>query len=274
MTLGSDSHAVIDLLEEARAVELDERLASGVRGSHDAPSLLRAATAQGHQSLGWPEAGRIEPGALADLTTIALDSVRTAGGGPEHAIEMAVFAATAADVHHVVIGGRVVVADGRHVSIDVPAELAACCHDTVVDGIGLLVTNADEGELVDAWLVFDNEHVVSRRHGSRPRTPTSGSLSAGRCVIPGFVDSHTHLVFAGDRSAEFAARMAGAPYAAGGINVTIAATREASDDALATARRDPPGGVPPGGHHDGRDQVGLRRNCRRRGTPPAHRSHC
>jgi formiminoglutamate deiminase len=125
LTLGSDSHAVIDLLEEARAVELDERLASGVRGSHDAPSLLRAATAQGHLSLGWPDAGRIEPGALADLTTIALDSVRTAGAGAEHAIETAVFAATAADVHHVVVGGRVVVSDGRHVSIDVAAELAA-----------------------------------------------------------------------------------------------------------------------------------------------------
>ena len=124
LTLGSDSHAVIDLLEEARAVELDERLASGVRGSHDAPSLLRAATTHGHESLGWRDAGRIEPGALADLTTIALDTVRTAGGAPEHSIEMAVFAATAADVHHVVIGGRVVVSDGHHVSIDVAAELA------------------------------------------------------------------------------------------------------------------------------------------------------
>ena len=81
LTLGSDSHAVIDLLEEARAVELDERLASGVRGSHDAPSLLRAATAHGHVSLGWPDAGRIEPGAFADLTTVGLDSVRTAGAG-------------------------------------------------------------------------------------------------------------------------------------------------------------------------------------------------
>ena len=58
-------------------------------------------------------------------------------------------------------------------------------------------------------------------------------------MIPGFVDSHTHLVFAGDRADEFAARMAGAPYAAGGINVTIEATRAASDDELlaaATAR--------------------------------------
>ena len=59
----------------------------------------------------------------------------------------------------------------------------------------------------------------------------------GRCVIPGFVDSHTHLVFAGDRSAEFAARMAGAPYAAGGINVTIEATRAATDDELRAGGR-------------------------------------
>jgi imidazolonepropionase len=56
--------------------------------------------------------------------------------------------------------------------------------------------------------------------------------AAGRCVIPGFVDSHTHLLFAGDRSEEFAARMAGAPYAAGGIAVTTSATRDASEDEL------------------------------------------
>ncbi len=123
IALGSDSHAVIDLLEEARAVELDERLATGVRGSHDAPSLLRMAGEQGHAALGWPDAGRIEPGALADLTTIGLDSVRMAGTRAEDAVDAAVFAATAADVRHVVVGGRVVVADGHHVSIDVPREL-------------------------------------------------------------------------------------------------------------------------------------------------------
>ena len=55
---------------------------------------------------------------------------------------------------------------------------------------------------------------------------------AGRAVIPGFVDSHTHLVFAGDRSAEFAARMAGQPYDGGGIGVTVAATRAADDHQL------------------------------------------
>jgi formiminoglutamate deiminase len=123
LTLGSDSHAVIDLLEEARAVELDERLARGVRGSHDAAALLRVATEHGHASLGYPDGGRISAGCYADLTTIGLDSVRTTGTRPEDAAAVAVFAATAADVRHVVIGGRVVVADGRHTSIDVVGAL-------------------------------------------------------------------------------------------------------------------------------------------------------
>jgi formiminoglutamate deiminase len=123
ITLGSDSHAVIDILEEARAVELDERLATGVRGHHDAPSLLEMATANGHASLGWPDAGRIAPGSLADLTTIRLDSVRTAGAVDP--LATAVFAATTADIHHVVIGGQVVVADGQHATLDVERELQA-----------------------------------------------------------------------------------------------------------------------------------------------------
>ncbi len=127
ITLGTDSHAVIDLFEEARATELDERLTSLVRGNHSVPSLLEAASAAGHHSLGWPDAGRISVGHLADLVTVRLDSVRTAGGGAEHALATAVYAATAADIHHVVVGGRVVVRDGRHVSIDVASEL----HDSI-----------------------------------------------------------------------------------------------------------------------------------------------
>ena len=63
LSLGSDSHAVIDLFEEARAVELDERLASGERGHHAAAALMRAASEDGHACLGWPDAGRIAPGA-------------------------------------------------------------------------------------------------------------------------------------------------------------------------------------------------------------------
>jgi formiminoglutamate deiminase len=123
LSLGSDSHAVIDLFEEARAVELDERLASGERGRHSAAELLRAATADGHACLGWPDAGRIEPGARADLVTVSLDGVRLAGTDAEHAIEAAVFAASAADVRHVLVDGHEVVSDGAHASIDVAREL-------------------------------------------------------------------------------------------------------------------------------------------------------
>ncbi|MFI5757462.1 formimidoylglutamate deiminase [Streptomyces sp. NPDC051569] len=126
LSLGSDSHAVIDLLEEARAMELDERLRSRSRGHWTAAALLQAATADGHAAIGWPEAGRIEQGALADLVTIALDSVRTAGPPPRLGAETAVFAASAADVRHTVVGGRHVVRDGIHALVpDVPAALAA-----------------------------------------------------------------------------------------------------------------------------------------------------
>jgi formiminoglutamate deiminase len=123
LAVGSDSQAVIDPFEEARAIETDERLASRVRGTRDAPSLLRAATANGHAALGWPDSGRIEVGALADLVTVDLTSVRTAGTTSENALESAVFAASAADVRHVLVGGRVVVRDGRHVLLDIASEL-------------------------------------------------------------------------------------------------------------------------------------------------------
>ena len=125
LALGSDSHAVIDPFEEARAVELDERLATGVRGHHAPADLLRAATAEGYAALGWPEGGRLEAGALADLTTVGLDSVRLAGAPAEHAVDSVVFAATAADVRHVMVGGRWIVRDGAHLTLDVPRELGA-----------------------------------------------------------------------------------------------------------------------------------------------------
>ncbi len=125
LALGSDSQAVIDPLEEARAVELDERLATGVRGQHKPPDLLRAATEGGYLSLGWPEGGRIEEGALADLTTISLDGVRLAGTPARHALESVVFAGGAGDVRHVMVGGEWVVRDGAHARIDVAAALAA-----------------------------------------------------------------------------------------------------------------------------------------------------
>ncbi|MGW2589926.1 formimidoylglutamate deiminase [Streptomyces sp. NPDC001515] len=125
LSLGSDSHAVIDLFEEARAMELNERLRTRTRGHWTAAALLRAATAGGHAALGRPDAGVLEPGAPADLVTVAMDSVRTAGPAPRLAPEAAVFAASAADVRHTVVGGRHLVRDGRHVLVpDVPRALA------------------------------------------------------------------------------------------------------------------------------------------------------
>ena len=125
LATGSDSQAVIDPFEEARAIELDERLASGVRGVHAASGLLRAATAGGYAALGWPEGGRLEAGALADLVTVGLDGVRLAGTPAEEAVASVVFAAGAGDVRDVMVGGRWVVRDGAHVALDVPAELRA-----------------------------------------------------------------------------------------------------------------------------------------------------
>jgi imidazolonepropionase len=112
----------------------------------------------------------------------------------------------------------------------------------VVDDIGLLVTNdpaLGEGPLGvvrDAALVLEDGRVAAVE---RAGAAGDERLDArGRCVVPGLVDSHTHLVFAGDRGEEFAARMAGAPYAAGGIRVTAQATRAATDELLlALARR-------------------------------------
>ncbi|MFE7778039.1 formimidoylglutamate deiminase [Streptomyces sp. NPDC057445] len=125
LSLGSDSHAVIDVLEEARAMELNERLRSRTRGHWTAAALLRAATADGHAALGWDAAGSLEADALADFTTVALDSVRTAGPLPRLGAETAVFAATAADVRHTVVAGRHVVRDGVHTLVpDVPSALA------------------------------------------------------------------------------------------------------------------------------------------------------
>jgi formiminoglutamate deiminase len=106
LTLGSDSHAVIDLFEEMRAVELDERLATQTRGHWSAPRLLDAATATGHSSLGVPDAGRIAVGMLADFVALDTSSPRTAGTGAD--VHTAVFAASAEDVHTVVREGRVV----------------------------------------------------------------------------------------------------------------------------------------------------------------------
>jgi formiminoglutamate deiminase len=113
LCLGSDSHAVIEPLEEARAVELDERLVSGVRGGLDAATLLRAATRGGYASLGWPEGGALAAGAPADFVCLRTGGVRLDGVPRQFLIDALIFAGAAADVGDVVVGGRYVVRDGE-----------------------------------------------------------------------------------------------------------------------------------------------------------------
>ncbi|MCO7202043.1 imidazolonepropionase [Microbacterium sp. CnD16-F] len=131
---------------------------------------------------------------------------------------------------------------------------------TLLTGIAELTTNADAAApaatIADAALLVDEGRVAwlgaasdaetataARDSGPSPTSRAAGAVSrsevevtrvdlGGRAVIPGFVDSHTHLVFAGDRADEFEARMTGVPYAAGGIRRTVAATRAATDDEL------------------------------------------
>jgi len=118
LSLGSDQHAVIDMIEEARALESHERLLSQQRGRFTQAELLAALT--NHASIGWPEAGRLEVGAIADLVAVRTDSVRTAGGAPEQIL----MSASAADVDTVIVGGDVVVSGGQHRLGDVAALLS------------------------------------------------------------------------------------------------------------------------------------------------------
>ncbi|MEV6217746.1 imidazolonepropionase [Nocardia sp. NPDC051833] len=110
---------------------------------------------------------------------------------------------------------------------------------TALTGIGTLVTNdpaLGDGPLGlrrDAAVVFDDATVVWVGDSAAAPAADTGVDLGGRAVLPGFVETHSHLVFAGERAEEFAARMAGRPYGAGGIRTTIAATRAATDEQLA-----------------------------------------
>ena len=109
---------------------------------------------------------------------------------------------------------------------------------TLVDNIGLLVTNDPAhgpltGEIVDAAVVLDDAGAIAWVGSSHHAPAADDRIDAGGgCVIPGFVDSHSHLMFAGDRADEFEYRMAGRKYEAGGIRRTVGLTRAASDDRL------------------------------------------
>ena len=129
LSLGSDQHARIDMFEEARAVELHERLRTHRRGTLGSGGLLRAATA--HGTLGWKDAGALAAGARADLVNVPLEGVRLAGADPARGVDAVVFGADASDVRHVMADGRWIVRDGVHTRMpDLVCDL-----DTVIKEI-------------------------------------------------------------------------------------------------------------------------------------------
>ena len=237
LTLGSDSHAVIDPFEEMRAVELDERLATQQRGHWTAAELLDAAHPARLPGLGRRRrhrgretrrprhprhrprthrrhrCGRADSGVRRRRRGRDARRGRRAGRLP---------------------GRRPRAARSRPRRRD---RQTVAMTSTLLTNIGELVTNdphADDllGSLADAALVVDGTQVAWVGRAVDAPAADEQVDAGGRAVIPGFVDSHSHLVFAGDRSAEFAARMAGEPYAAGGIRTTVAATRAATDEQL------------------------------------------
>ncbi|THV39780.1 formimidoylglutamate deiminase [Glycomyces buryatensis] len=123
LSLGTDSNAIVDMFEEARAVEMHERLVSEKRGRFAPGELLTAATR--HDSLGWTDAGAIAPGRRADLVVVALGTARTAGSDPAGIIH----AAGAPDITDVLVDGRRIVSGGRHTAIDAGGELAAAIEE-------------------------------------------------------------------------------------------------------------------------------------------------
>ncbi|WP_327125298.1 imidazolonepropionase [Streptomyces sp. NBC_01727] len=110
---------------------------------------------------------------------------------------------------------------------------------TAITNIASLVTNDPSlgdnsplGLILDAAVVIEGDRVVWTGESSKAPATDNAFDASGRAVIPGFVDSHSHLLFAGDRTQEFNARMSGRRYTAGGIRTTVAATRAATDDEL------------------------------------------
>ena len=118
---GSDQHVAADLLAEARDIELHERLRTGLRGTVSPAGVVAALTTCGHASLGWPEAGRLEVGAMADLVAVDPASTRTAGTDPGQIV----MTASTADVQTVVVNARTVVSDGQHILGDVGTLISA-----------------------------------------------------------------------------------------------------------------------------------------------------
>ena len=202
-TLGSDSHAVIDLLEEARAVELDERLASRRRGRHD----VAGAAADGHgRRPRQPRLAGRRPHRGRRARRPDDDRASTRSARPAHGADDALGTAR-------VRGDRRRRPPRRrrrpgrrarrppHVDRRRRRAAGGCWRDDASSSTasGGSSPTPRAGELPDAHVVIDGDRVVAV--GTGPAPAADERIDAGgRCVIPGFVDSHTHLVFAGDRA--------------------------------------------------------------------------
>jgi cytosine/adenosine deaminase-related metal-dependent hydrolase len=124
LSIGSDQHVVVDPFDEMRQLEGHERLVSGRRGRFHPAALMAMGTATGYTALGW-NGGRIAVGAVADIVVIDDASPRTAGAAEPHSW----VTASASDVLHTVVGGVVVVRDGRHRIGDIGGALATAIRD-------------------------------------------------------------------------------------------------------------------------------------------------
>ncbi len=117
MSLGSDSNATIDILEEAKRIEQHDRLRLGRRAIHDPASLLDAATTGGAGALGWPKTGRIEPGSLADFVVLDDRSLDLAGLDLDSGVASIVMSSTRSAVTDVVVSGEMLVTNGVGLSL-------------------------------------------------------------------------------------------------------------------------------------------------------------
>ncbi len=144
------------------------------------------------------------------------------------------FAATAADVTQVMVDGRIVFEQGdrERIGRDLRGRdrQTVAMTSTLLTNIGELFTGTRRSTA--AALVIEGDRIAWIGPATDAPAADAQVDVGGRAVLPGFVDSHSHLVFAGDRAPEFAARMTGEPYAAGGIRTTVAATRAATDEQL------------------------------------------
>ncbi len=124
LAVGTDAHSFIDMFEEARAIELDDRLRLGRRDIHHPAALLAAATSAGSRSIGTPEVG-LRAGAPADFVAVDVDNVRLVGWNVDYGVAPLLFAANATDVTDVVVNGEQIVTGRTHRHLDVVAELRA-----------------------------------------------------------------------------------------------------------------------------------------------------